>query len=312
MLASHAMVVEVACHFGGPRYILRVLPCKKLTSDQLKELLIEAGSAVVGAGSTVISLICDNCNTNHSVYSKLGGPGSCQVLSIQEQSVFLVYDHLHIFKNVRNNWITVDSKTLSFVVDSNEYKAYWSDIQKLYEIDRATPIRLTKLTHTAVFPKLLQRQSVPLVCQVFNDKTAAALNTFKDSLGISEGTIILTQTMSEWFKMMNVKDRFSAIHLRYESRQPWTADCTSFTRLEEACQIISTCAWQGGGGRKLKLTKQTAEAFTVSTRNNVDAAKLLLADKDFDYVLPAIFADGALESFSDKPGKEEVETFTLT
>ena len=89
---------------------------------------------------------------------------------------------------------------------------------------------------------------------------------------------------------MNVKDRFSAIHLRDESRQPWTADCTSFTRLEEACQIISTCAWQGGGGRKLKLTKQTAEAFTVSTRNNVDAAKLLLADKDFDYVLPAIFA----------------------
>ena len=297
MLASHAMVVEVACHFGGPRYILRVLPCKKLTSDQLKELLIEAGSAVVGAGGTVISLICDNCNTNRSVYSKLGGPGSCQVLSIQEQSMFLVYDYLHIFKNVRNNWITVDSKTLSFVVDGNEYKAYWSDIQKLYEIDRATPIRLTKLTHTAVFPKPLQRQSVPLVCQVFNGKTVAALKTFKDSLGISEGTIILTQTMSEWFKMMNVKDRFSAIHLRDESRQPWTADCTSFTRLEEACQIISTCAWQGGGGRKLKLTKQTAEAFTVSTRNNVDAAKLLLADKDFDYVLPAIFADEALEKF---------------
>ncbi|KAI6648187.1 hypothetical protein LOD99_11996 [Oopsacas minuta] len=150
MLASHAIVVEVACHFGGPRYILRVLPCKKLTLDQLKELLIEAGSAVVGAGGTVVSLICDNCNTNRSVYSKLGGPGSCQVLSIQEQSMFLVYDYLHIFKNIRNNWITVDSKTLSFVVDGNEYKAYWSDIQKLYEIDRATPIRLTKLTHTAV------------------------------------------------------------------------------------------------------------------------------------------------------------------
>ena len=93
----------------------------------------------------------------------------------------------------------------------------WSDIQKLYEIDRATPIRLTKLTHTAVYPKPLQRQSVPLVCQVFNDKTFAALKMFKDSLGISEGTLILTQTMSEWFKMMNVKDRFSAIHLRDES-----------------------------------------------------------------------------------------------
>lgn len=208
MLASHAMVVEVACHFGGPRYILRVLPCKILAADKLSEFLIEAASAVVGAGSTVISLICDNCNTNRSVYSKLGGPGSCQVLSIQEQSMFLVYDYVHIFKNVRSDWVTVDGQTLSFVVQGNEYKAYWSDIRRLYEIDRTTPIRLTKLTHTTVFPKSLQRQSVPLVCQVFNDKTVAALKTFKDSLGISEGTIILTQTMSEWFKMMNVKDRF--------------------------------------------------------------------------------------------------------
>jgi len=70
ILASHAMVVEVACRFGDPCYILRVLPCKKLTADQLKELLIEAASAVVGAGGTVISLICDNCNINRSVYSR--------------------------------------------------------------------------------------------------------------------------------------------------------------------------------------------------------------------------------------------------
>ena len=150
-LSSHAMVVEVACHFGRPRYILRVLPCKKLPSDQLKELLIEAGSAVVGTGGTVISLVCYNCNTNRSVNSKLGGPEVVE-LSIQEQSMFLVYDYLHILKNFLNNWITVDSRTLSFVVDDNEYKAYWSDIQKLYEIDQATPIRLTNLTH-CYFPQ---------------------------------------------------------------------------------------------------------------------------------------------------------------
>ncbi|KAI6651857.1 hypothetical protein LOD99_4736 [Oopsacas minuta] len=197
------------------------------------------------------------------------------------------------------------------LVDGNEYKAYWSDIQKLYEIDRATPIRLTKLTHTAVYLRPLQRQSVPLVCQVFNDKTVAALKTFKGSLGIGEGTIILTQTMRKWFKIINVRDRFSAIRLRNESRQPWTADCTSFTWLEEACQIISTSAWQGGGGHKLKLTKQTTGAFTVSTLNNVDAAKLLLADKDFDYILPAIFADEALEKFSAKPGKRRGGNFYI-
>ena len=184
------------------------------------------------------------------------------------------------------------------------------DIQKLYEIDRATPIRLTKLTHTAVYPKPLQRQSVPLVCQVFNDKTVAALKTFKDSLGISEGTLILTQTMSEWFKMMNVKDRFSAIHPREESRQPWTADCTSFTSLEEACQIISTCAWQGGGDRKLKLTKQTAESFTVSTRNKGMLPNCFWRTKTLTTFFLLYSRMKLWKSFSAKPGKEEVETFT--
>ncbi|KAI6646372.1 hypothetical protein LOD99_9243 [Oopsacas minuta] len=171
MIASHAMVVEVACHFGGPRYILRVFAMQNLTSDQLKELLIEAVSAVVGTGCIVISLICDNWNTNRSVYSKLGEPGSCPVLSIQEQSMFLV--------------------------------------------------------------------------------------------------------------------------------------------LKAACQIISTCAWQVDGGRKLKLTKQAAEAFTVSTRNNVDAAKLLLADKDFDYVLPAINADEALERFFGQARQKRGRNFYI-
>ena len=40
-------------------------------------------------------------------------------------------------------------------------------MQSLYEEDRIKTLRLTKLTHTAGFPKTLQRHSVPLVCQVF-------------------------------------------------------------------------------------------------------------------------------------------------
>ena len=29
-LATHALVIEIICHFGGPRYILRVLPVAKI------------------------------------------------------------------------------------------------------------------------------------------------------------------------------------------------------------------------------------------------------------------------------------------
>lgn len=48
-------------------------------------------------------------------------------------------------------------------------------LKALYEENCKTPVRLTKLTYISIFPKPLQTQSSPLVYQVFNDKTVAAL-----------------------------------------------------------------------------------------------------------------------------------------
>ena len=156
---------------------------------------------------------------------------------------------------------------------------------------------MTKLTHTAVFPKPLQRQSVPLVCQVFNDKTEAALSALKTKLNIRDGTIVFVSIIKDWFNMMNVKNKFSAIHLRDSCRSPWTLNCESFTKLNNTCDVISSCTWEGGKGRALKLTKQTGTAFVVSTKTNIQAATYLLENENFDYVLPAVNADEALEKF---------------
>ncbi|KAI6650787.1 hypothetical protein LOD99_7838 [Oopsacas minuta] len=82
-------------------------------------------------------------------------------------------------KNLRNNWITDKLQELSSVDDGIEYLACWKDIHALYEEDKKSPLQLTKLTYTSVFPKPLQRQSVPLVCQVFHEKTVVALKALK-------------------------------------------------------------------------------------------------------------------------------------
>ena len=165
-LASHALVVQIACHSGGPKYILRVIPCKKMQSDQLRNIVIEAGAAVVKSGGTVLCYVADNCNTNRSVYSKLGGPGKVAIPEVQHEPIFLIYDFVHIFKNLRNNWILLCDKKITFVHEGTEMSADWHDIQKVYEADKQTQLKLTKLTNTAVYPKPLERQSVPLVRQV--------------------------------------------------------------------------------------------------------------------------------------------------
>ena len=51
---------------------------------------------------------------------------------------------------------------LSFVKDGKTYVAYWGDARSLYEEDRNTTLRLTKLTHTAVFPNYYKGKVYPL------------------------------------------------------------------------------------------------------------------------------------------------------
>ena len=67
-LATHALVIEIVCHFGGPRYILRACPVAKLNSESLKDIILEATHTIVRIGGNPISYICDNHATNQSFY----------------------------------------------------------------------------------------------------------------------------------------------------------------------------------------------------------------------------------------------------
>ena len=77
-------------------------------------IYVEALVAVSDAGGTIISCVGDNCNTNVAVYGKLGGVGKAFINAINSHA-FLVFDYVHCLKNVRNNWITVHDKELSFI-----------------------------------------------------------------------------------------------------------------------------------------------------------------------------------------------------
>ena len=111
--------------------------------------------------------------------------------------------------------------------------------------------------------------------------------------------------------MLNVKDKFAAIHLRDNSRCPWTVNCDSFQSLYQTCEVISTCAWEGGRGRNIKLTKATASAFITSTKSNIEAATYLLTEKGFVYMLPGVFADEVLEKFFGKTTMRVGGTFYI-
>ena len=65
-------------------------------------------------GGIPISFICDNCPLNQGAYSLLGGPGEVN-LGVDGHKAFLAYDFDHIYKNIRNNWITEPRRNCYFL-----------------------------------------------------------------------------------------------------------------------------------------------------------------------------------------------------
>ena len=98
-LATSALVFELVCNYGGPKYIMRIYPVSRLTANYLREMLLEAATAVVNTGGRPLSFVCDNYPVNRKTYKDLGGPGQVVLPSIGI-SVFLMYDYVHILRTL--------------------------------------------------------------------------------------------------------------------------------------------------------------------------------------------------------------------
>ena len=60
VLAKSALVLEIVCHRGGPKYILRIDPVAGLKAPQLKDLILEIFYKIREKGGFPISFISDN------------------------------------------------------------------------------------------------------------------------------------------------------------------------------------------------------------------------------------------------------------
>ena len=74
-IETAALAIEIVCHHGGPRYVLRVHPVAKLNATEQYQMLLDAISVIKKNGGVIISLISDNAPTNVKTFKLMGGPG---------------------------------------------------------------------------------------------------------------------------------------------------------------------------------------------------------------------------------------------
>ena len=299
-LARTLFCVMVKCHFSNAKFLALLIPCHALNAAFAFNILTKLITDLENSGAHVISIIQDNCRVNQSIFSKFtpvnpNEPWIVKSPGEKQHDLFLIYDPVHILKNIRNSWHTEKLQTLTFFHNSETKFACWNDLITLYNHESSHLLKLSCLTKSTVFPRHVEKQKVPLVLNIFCDKTAAALKTSEASNPSSLDTATFIQYIVKLWKLLNCKSRF-AVQYDKDRLLINSLDCDGLQLLSQWAnnEILPP----GTTNRMKTLAKDTSVAL-VWTCNALAALckHLLLTDAPYrhQYVLLGFYQQDDLE-----------------
>ena len=94
------------------------------------------------------------------------------------EGIYLIFDYVHLLKNIRNLWLTEKNGKLEFEDEEITLTADWQHLRDLYNEENGKFLKMSDLDEVAVYPKPIERQSVCTCLKVFSEKTAVALEIY--------------------------------------------------------------------------------------------------------------------------------------
>ena len=214
---------------GAPAFVARLIPVHNLKADFLYDQLTLLITIIHDAGGFVYALMSDNLRVNQQTFRLFHENfGSRNIYSIAHpvpnevfRDLYTLYDPTHLFKNIRNNWMTEKTQTLEFWLPDTDDKvlASWKDLVTIYKSETNNgEHRNTKLDHRTLYPNNFEKQKVHLVVNVFNEKRCVALTVRNMT-----GTHVFVKNVSNMWHM-NVKSPSARSRLndndRYHIKDP--------------------------------------------------------------------------------------------
>ncbi|XP_047140823.1 uncharacterized protein LOC124815934 [Hydra vulgaris] len=277
--------------FGKPAFVCRMAPVYKLSGIFVQNLNVEITQTVAKLGGEIVCLISDNLPTNRSVYQffalSLNEPW---LANICNQSIIMLHDPVHLFKSIRNNWLTEKTGKIHLTLNSQLFKRYWKDLVSLYEKEKNNVIKLTNLSYKAIHPGVIDRQNVTHMCAVVNEKTVAALKIcdFKETSEFLERILLI-------WNYLNIKQKGMDIRLNDPNRASYKN--VNEKRLQEILTFAEAVAKMPGGKgwkRNKSFTSETKISLSNMLYGIVDLIRKLL-NENHHYILPGIFQTDRLE-----------------
>ena len=149
LLANTVLSFLVVTLFGGPNFLCKMLPARNLDAKFLFDQTNLILNAIKKAGGNVVAIISDGNRVNQNFFKMFDSIVPWRT----KDDIFLLFDFVHLFKGIRNNWITEMMQELEFYIDGEREIAKWSDIKALFDLELNQIVKMSKLSEISVNPK---------------------------------------------------------------------------------------------------------------------------------------------------------------
>jgi hypothetical protein len=299
--ANKILALMVNPSFGAPAFVGRLIPVSRLKAEFLFGIVYSIIKLVHDASGRVFAIMSDNLSVNQKTFKMFHEISkSIGVYSVPHPfpnskftELFTLYDPTHLFKNVRNNWVTEKCQTLEFIDPETNEKctARWRDLIQIYNSELESDLKITKLDYITLYPNNFEKQKVHLVCNVFNDKTYTVL----DGKSGMEGTAKFVKLVTRMWNMLNIRSCDIAVRLNDPDREKFTDP--NDPRLDFLLKMATMFKEMDNsvrGKRTKGLTGETSNALHKTLVGIVELIRTLLR-KGYSYVLPGKISSDRLE-----------------
>lgn len=316
-LANAVLGIMVKCLFGGPTFLLKMVPVKGMKTQFLFEQVSEMLSLIKMAGGKPACLICDGNRTNQKLFKMFSTVESKPWLTTD--GMYLLFDFVHLIKSIRNNWLTERMGELNFEQDSQTFTARWADIMKLFKLESEDRLNgsgvrgLSKLNEVSVQPKPIERQKVETCLRVFSDETLHALQVYPgmDKQMIEGTTLFIKNVLSMW-KILNVNNKDKNIKSKDENEAPISsADDPRLQFLIDIADMFRKMEKKGKGKREKCLTRDTSNGLYHTLNGLVELCKHQLKTTH-NFVLLGNYSNDPLEKAFGKLRQGSGGTYFLS
>ncbi|XP_049954783.1 uncharacterized protein LOC126470814 [Schistocerca serialis cubense] len=307
-IATSAHVFMIQSILSPFKTVVHVLLVKKLNAESLFNVVRTLVVGIEAAGFQVVSLVIDNNAINRKCVTYFANPPQASFVypspTDAKRPMFFLYDTVHIFKCMRNNWINLKNHRQTFCYpdfDNSDIVRYAS-FAAVREVHDSESQKLLKygygLSVKALWPSSLERQNVKLVTQIFSDYVESSMAELGPVHNVEnwEGTAKFINLMRTWWGIVNVKSPLKGLHHKEEMQKPLTnkAGDIRYNYLDKFLTWLDK--WRSLESGNGKLSVETHTALRLTTYGLMQVTKYCCKELNMSYILPGKFQTDSLEA----------------